>query len=196
MKNLSAKNILLIVTTAGLAFTATYAQTPAPGAAQTPPAAGAAPGQGGRGGRGGGLPGATPQQNQAVTEMTTTLAPLVAAATTARNDLATVTFADVRNQAAINTAVEKLRAAELAVAVARADAFAKLQAGPCKLNAEQVTALVTTLQGGRGGGGFGGGGGRGPGGPGGPAAGAPGPAPAAPAAQAAPAAPASSGCFK
>jgi hypothetical protein len=126
--------------------------------------------------------------------MNTTLAPLVAAATTARNDLATVTFADARNQAAINAAVEKLRAAELAVAVARADAFAKLQAGPCKLNAEQVTALVNTLQGGRGGGGFGGGGGggggRGPGGPGGPAAGNAGPAPAAPAA------PTSSGCFK
>lgn len=184
MKNLTSKYILLVLTTAALAFTAVYAQAPTPGAAQTPPAAGAAPPQGGGrgGGRGGGLPGATPEQNQAVTDMNTALAPLVTAATAARNELATVTFADVRNTAALTAAVEKLRAAELAVATARADAFAKLQASPCKLNPEQVTALINNVQGGRGGGGFGGGGGgRGPGGPGVPAAGAPAPAPAAPA---------------
>ena len=112
--------------------------------------------------------------------MNTALAPLVTAATTARNELATVAFADVKNQAAISAAVEKLRAAELALASARADAFGRLQAGPCKLNPEQVTALINTAAnpGGRGGGGFGGGGGRGPGGPG---AGAPAPAPAIPA---------------
>lgn len=194
MKNFSATRLVLVVTTVAWAFAA-YAQAPAPGA-QTPPAAGGAPPQGGRGGgRGGGLPGATPEQNQAVTEMNTALAPLVTAATAARNELATVAFADVRNQAAINAAVDKLRAAELAVATARADAFAKLQAGPCKLNPDQITALATTLQGGRGGG-FGGGGGRGPGGAGGPGgpggagAGAPAPTPAAQPA------PSGSGCGK
>lgn len=183
MKHLNSKHILLILTTAGLAFTAAYAQAPPPGAAQGPPGAGGPP-QGGRGGRGGGLPGATPEQNQAVTEMNTALAPLVTAATTARNELATVAFADVKNQAAINAAVEKLRAAELALASARAEAFARLQAGGCKLNPEQVAALVTTAAnpGGRGGGGFGGGGGRGPGAPG--------------AGAAAPAAPTASGCGK
>jgi Spy/CpxP family protein refolding chaperone len=186
MKHLNSKHILLVLTTAVLAFTAAYAQAPATGAAQGPPGAGAPPGQGGRGGRGGGLPGATPEQNQAVADMNTALAPLVTAATTARNELATVAFADVKNQAAIGAAVEKVRAAELALASARADAFARLQASPCKLTPEQVTALLTAASnpGGRGGG-FGGGGGRGPGGG----------AAAAPAA-AAPAAPAASNCGK
>jgi membrane protein involved in colicin uptake len=91
--------------------------------------------------------------------MNTALAPLVTAATTARTDLATVAFANARNDAAIKAAADKLAAAELAVAKARADAFAKLQAGPNKLNADQVTALINMSAGG-GRGGFGGRGGN------------------------------------
>ena len=141
---------------------------PAPGAAGAP-----APQGGGRGGggRGGGLPGATPEQTQAVADMNTALAAQTAAVTTARNELATATFADVKNEAGIRAAVEKLRVAELALATKRADEFAKLQAGPNKLNAEQVAALIA-------GGGAAGGGGRGGGGGGGGRAGAPGAPPA------------------
>ena len=53
-----------------------------------------------------------------------------------------MTFAEPRNDAAIKAAVDKLRAAELALATKRAEEFAKLQAGPNKLNADQVTALI------------------------------------------------------
>jgi hypothetical protein len=115
------------------------------------------PGQGGgRGGRGGGLPGATPEQTQAVADMNATLTDLNAAVTRARAELATVTFAEVRNVAGISAAVEKVRAAELALATKRAEEFAKLQAGPNKLNPDQVKAFIAS--GGRGGrGGRGGG---------------------------------------
>ena len=124
-----------------------------------PPAAGAPPAaaQGGRG-RGGGLPGATPEQTQAVIDMNAALAAQTAAVATARNELATVTFAEVRNVAGITAAVEKLRAAELALASKRAEEFAKLQAGPNKLNPEQVKALIAAGgNAGRGRGGRGGG---------------------------------------
>jgi len=96
----------------------------------------------GRGGRGGGLPGATPEQTQAVVDMTTALAEQTAAVASARAELATVTFAAVKNVAGITAAVEKDRAAELALATKRAAEFAKLQAGPNKLNPEQVKALI------------------------------------------------------
>ena len=174
MKNSSSKQILVAVATvAALTISVASAQGPAP-AGQAPPAGGAPAGRGGPGGggggRGGGIPNATPEQMTALVEMTTALAPLTTAATTARNELATVAFTDVKNTAAINAAVQKLSAAELALATARADAFAKLQAGPNKLSPEQVTAFINAggaMQAGRGGGG----GGRpgGPGGPGGPA---------------------------
>ena len=159
MKHRVSTNILLVLGTAGLLFTAAFAQAPVQGPPQAPGAPGGGP-QGGRGGRGGGLPGATPEQNQAVMEMNTALAPLVTTATTARNELAQIAIADVKNAAGIKAAADKLSAAELAVASARAEAFAKLQASPNKLSAEQVTALINTSVGG-GPGGFGGGRGRG-----------------------------------
>ena len=114
--------------------------------------------------------------------MNTALAALNAAVTTARTELATVTFADVKNAAGITAAVEKVRVAELALATKRAEEFAKLQAGPNKLNADQITALIAAGgnpgAGGRGGpgsGGAAGAGGRGAVPPGGaaPGAGAP-----------------------
>jgi hypothetical protein len=92
----------------------------------------------------------------AVMAMNTALAAENTAVTAARTELATATFADVKNVAGITAAVEKLRAAELALATKRADEFAKLQAGPNKLNAEEVTALIAA-GGNVGGGGRGGG---------------------------------------
>ena len=112
----------------------------------------------GRGGRGGGLPGATPEQTQAVTDMNTALAAQTAAVASARAELATVTFAAVKNVAGITAAVDKVRAAELALASKRAEEFAKLQAGPNKLNPDQVKALIAAGgNAGRGRGGRGGG---------------------------------------
>src|SRR5688500_3815371 len=115
--------------------------------------------QGRGGGRGGGLPGATPEQTQAVADMNAALSEQTAAVTTARAELATVTFAEVRNVAGITAAVEKLRAAELALASKRAEEFAKLQAAANTLNPEQVKALIAAggNPGGRGRGGRGGG---------------------------------------
>jgi hypothetical protein len=116
------------------------------------------PGQGG-GGRGrGGLPGATPEQMQAVADMNTALTEQNTAVTNARAELATATFAAVKNVAGITAAVDKVRAAELALASKRAEEFAKLQAGPNKLNPEQVKALIAAggNAGGRGRGGRGG----------------------------------------
>jgi hypothetical protein len=107
-------------------------------------------------------------------EMNTALGPLTAAATTARGELTSLAIANVKNEAGLRAAADTLRAAELAVATARAAAFTRLQAGPCKLNPEQVASLITS--GGNVGGGRGGG--RGPGGPG--AVAAPPAAPAAP----------------
>jgi uncharacterized membrane protein len=159
MKLVTVKHFLVISAAAGLIVTTLSAQAPAPGrgAAQSPTPAGAggtpAPGVGQGGGRGGGLPGATPEQIQAVTDMNTALAPLVGAAAAARTELGAAAFAGGKNSAAITAATEKLRTAELAVASARADAFAKLQAGPSKLNPEQVEALIASggNAGGRGG---------------------------------------------
>ena len=125
--------------------------------AQPPPGAPPAGAQGGGRGRGG-LPGATPEQTQAVTAMNAALAEQTAAVASARNELMTVTFAAVKNPASITAAVEKLRAAELALASKRAEEFARLQAGPNKLNPEQVKALIAAGgntgrgRGGRGGG--------------------------------------------
>jgi Spy/CpxP family protein refolding chaperone len=170
MNSIRSSRIALLLTTAGLAFmlVALSAQQPVVPAA---PSAGApvqaGPGGGGRGR--GGLPGATPEQMQAIADMNTALAALNTAVTTARNELAAATFADVKNEAGIRAAVEKVRAAELALAMGRATEFAKLQAGPNKLNAEQVTALIAA-----GGNPGGGGRGRGAGAPGrGDAPGAP-----------------------
>ena len=170
MTHARSSAVVVILASAGLAFSGIVARTQTPqtgappgGQVGAPPAQGAppaAPRGGGGGGRGrGGLPGATPEQTQAVADMNTALADLNTAVTAARTELATVTFANVKNMAGITAAVEKLRAAELALATKRAEEFAKLQAGPHKLNAEQVTALIAA--GGNVGGGGRGGGGRG-----------------------------------
>jgi hypothetical protein len=93
-------------------------------------------------GRGRGIPGATPEQTRAIADMNSALQPQLAAVAQARAELATATFENTRNEAAIKAAVEKVRSAEVALATARAAEFAKIQSGPNKLSPEQVTALI------------------------------------------------------
>src|SRR6187402_1886155 len=64
------------------------------------------------------------------------------AVTTARAELARASLAEPRNDPGIAAAVNKLVAAELAAANRKADAFARVQAGPNRLNATQIAALV------------------------------------------------------
>ena len=186
---------------AAFALSALTVSAQAPGgAAPAAPAAGGAAaggargggGGGGAGGRGGGgLPGVTPEQTAKLAELFTAgLATETAAVTAARADLATATFLDKKDDAAIKAAVAKVQAAELALANKRAAAFATLQASPEKLNEAQVTAFVAAGGvvggGGRGGAGGGGAGGGGGGARGGAAPAAGGAAPAMPAARGTP----------
>jgi Spy/CpxP family protein refolding chaperone len=154
MTDIRSTTIMLILATAGFVVTDIAAVAQPPGAG-TPPGVAA---QGGGRGRGGGLPGVTPEQTQAVAAMNAALSEQAAAVTSARAELATATFAPVKNVAGITAAVEKLRAAELALATKRAEEFGKLQSGPHKLNPEQVKALIAAGgNAGRGRGGRGGG---------------------------------------
>jgi sugar phosphate isomerase/epimerase len=122
-----------------------------------------APGGGGRGGGPGGaaaIPGLTAGQQAAVTAMNEAVATQAQALTSARTALAQATFSDA---AAIPARLAAVNAAELELAKARADAFAKLQRTPERLNAQQIDALVTQSTGGA----RGGRGAPGAGGPGG-----------------------------
>jgi hypothetical protein len=155
--NMTKKRVRVLFIAAAGVLAAGYgafgAPTPeaAPGA---PPTAVVVQGGGGRGR--GGLPGATPEQLQAVADMNASLGSLIGAVAAARTDLATITFTPERDPNRLAAAVEKVRVAELALALGRAAEFAKLQAGPHRLNADQVTALVAAggvVAAGRGGGG-------------------------------------------
>ena len=64
------------------------------------------------------------------------------AVTTARTELARASLAEPRNDPAITAAVNTLVAAELAAAKRKADGFARVQAGPNRLNATQIAALA------------------------------------------------------
>src|SRR5260370_38029157 len=74
--------------------------------------------------------------------MNTDLAPLVQAATVARNALHDAPAAEMTAKADV------LRGAELALANARADAFARLQASPARLSPDYVASLVASGSGG------------------------------------------------
>jgi hypothetical protein len=128
------------------------AQAPVAGQAQ-----GAANGAGQGRGRGG-LPNATPEQTAAVTQMNASLAPQTQALAAARAAVIAASLAQPRDNAAIQARVADVKNAEVALANARADELAKIQASPNQLSADQLTALAAA--GGRGGRG-GGGGGRG-----------------------------------
>jgi hypothetical protein len=101
----------------------------------------------GRGGRG--IPNATAAQNAALTQMNVALAPAAQRLAAARTQLIATALAQPRNDAAIKANVDAIREAELALATARADAFAKLQASPDKLAADQIPAVGASF--GRGG---------------------------------------------
>jgi len=110
------------------------------------------------GGRGGGrgaartsMPHVTARQADAVTQMTAGFASRSQALTAARAGVIQSALAAPRNDAAIQAKVDAVAAAELALARARADALAALQATPDNLDAEQLAWLVA------GGGSFGGG---------------------------------------
>ena len=134
-----------------------------------PPGGGSPPG-GGPGLRG--IPQLTPKQQAAIQAVREVSAPLSQGVTEARNALNAAIYTDKPDPANIKAKAEKLATAELALAQARAEAFAELQASPEKLSlpSRQISMLLGGSGNGFGGpGGFGGG----PGGFGGPPPGPP-----------------------
>jgi hypothetical protein len=120
----------------------------------------------------GGMPQLTQEQQTAIEAMKETSAPLAQVANEARNALNAAIFTDQPDTADINAKVRQLATAELALAQARAEAFAKLQASPNKLKLPSPQIIMVVGGSGvRMGGpdGFG----SGPGGPGGPPPGPP-----------------------
>lgn len=106
------------------------------------------PQTGGRGGRGPAVY-LTQRQAAGLAKMSADLAPLTQAAATARSSLLAAPAVEKAAKA------DALKSAELALAKARADAFASLQASPARLAPEYVTALVASGGAIRGGGGLG-----------------------------------------
>lgn len=120
----------------------------------------------------GAMPQLTQEQQAAIQAFNEANAPLAQAATEARNALNAAIYTDAPDTADIKAKAEKLAAADLTLAQARAEAFAKLQASPNKLNlsARQIILLLAGSGGRFGGqglppGGFGGGPGGAPPGP-------------------------------
>src|SRR5262245_22849128 len=99
--------IAIIAALAGVVLI--HAQEAAPAGGRPGGPAGGA----GRGGRGLVVPGATPEQMQAINDMNAALAPLTATVNAARNDVAAAAITGIKNETAIRAAIEKLRAAEL-----------------------------------------------------------------------------------
>jgi hypothetical protein len=99
-----------------------------------------------------------PEVAAAVTRINADLAGPAERLAAARGELPAVALAQPRNDVAIKTKVDTIRAAELDLANARADGLAKLQASPARLPADHVPVLTAALgaaaaRGGRGGGG-------------------------------------------
>jgi sialate O-acetylesterase len=116
----------------------------------------------------GGMPQLTQQQQAAIQAMNQASAPQDQAVTEARNALNAAIYTEKPDAGDIEAKADKLAAAELARALARAEAFAKLQASPNKLNLPAQSLMILMNMGGRGGPGGFGGTGFPPGGPGGP----------------------------
>jgi sialate O-acetylesterase len=123
-----------------------------------------------------GMPQLTQEQQAAIRAMNQASAPMDQAVTEARTALDAAIFTDNPDPADVKAKAEHLAPAELARALARAEAFAKLQASPNKLTLARPALMMLMNRSARGGpGGFGspgfpgGPGGPGfPGGPGGP----------------------------
>lgn len=107
----------------------------------TPQAPGGATGRGA-------VPGTSPSQQAALTALEQGVTALATAATTARTDLARASLATPLNKADVTAKADALRAADQALAMARAEAFAKLQATNDKLGTDLIQALVQVQSGG------------------------------------------------
>src|SRR5262249_48403091 len=89
-----------------------------------------------------GIPGISPQQLQAIAELTAAITPPADAAAAARDRLIAATFVSPRDEGAIRAGAQALEAAERTLAAARAHAFAAVQASPARLGPGQIAALV------------------------------------------------------
>ena len=90
----------------------------------------------------GGNPPLSDAQRTALTRLASETAPLAAAVSKARGDLVAASVAIPKNDGAIAAAVDALGGAELALAHARADRVAALQASETALSPYQIAALV------------------------------------------------------
>ncbi len=91
---------------------------------------------------GGTIPYISQTQVDALTQLTNETMSLVHLLADARSAIRAAALTDQRDEAAIQAKVQAVHDAELALANARAKAFAKIQASPNKLTAEQVKAFV------------------------------------------------------
>jgi Domain of Unknown Function (DUF1080) len=98
-------------------------------------------GPGGGGGRGT-IPNIRQAQTTALSQMTTDLMPSMRILNAARTALVAASFAEPRDDAAIRSKVEAVKASELSVANTRADGFARIQASVNRLTPDQVTAFL------------------------------------------------------
>ena len=90
----------------------------------------------------GGNPPVSEAQRAALARLASETAPLAAAVSKARGDLVVASVAMPKNDSAIAAAADALGAAELALAHARADRVAALQASETALSPYQIAALV------------------------------------------------------
>jgi putative membrane-bound dehydrogenase-like protein len=102
----------------------------------------------GRGGRGGPIGGISASQNAAVTALTTAVAGQVQAAAAAATALQQASLAWPADPAVVQARAAELGAAELALATARADGLARIQAGADHLNGTQLFYVMTAVRGG------------------------------------------------
>jgi hypothetical protein len=103
---------------------------------------GGAPGGAAAGGSRGTIPNIRQSQVAALTKLTTDVMPLTRILTAARNALTAAVLSDAPNDAAIKAKVDSVQVAELALARARADAFAKIQASANRLAVDQKEVFV------------------------------------------------------
>jgi hypothetical protein len=91
---------------------------------------------------GGTIPNITQAQVDALTRMTTDLMPLARRLATARSAVTSAALTDPRDEAAMRSKVQAVQEAELTLANARADAFAKIESSANKLAPDQIKAFV------------------------------------------------------
>jgi hypothetical protein len=96
-------------------------------------------------GRGrGGIPNATAEQTAAVAQLNAALASPIEQLAQARAEAVNASLAQPKNDAAIRAKVDAVRAAEFALANARAEGLAKLQASANALSSAQLSALAAS----------------------------------------------------